>query len=102
MRGGFKVLPETIERALLLHPAVSAAGVVAVSDRRLLQVPGAAIQLKPGTPEPDVEELEAHLRQHVPSTHIPAHWRFVATLPKNASFKVDRPGLKRLFETAPA
>ena len=52
MRGGFKVLPETIERALLLHPAISAAGVVAVKDRRLGEVPGAAITIKPGHDAP--------------------------------------------------
>jgi acyl-coenzyme A synthetase/AMP-(fatty) acid ligase len=101
MRGGFKVLPETIERALLLHPAISAAGVVGVPDPRLLQVPGAVIQLKPGVARPDIAELEQHLREHVLSTHIPVHWRFVEQLPKNASFKIDRPRLKLLFETEP-
>jgi acyl-CoA synthetase (AMP-forming)/AMP-acid ligase II len=98
MRGGFKLLPETIEHALLLHPAISAAGVVGVADSRVSEVPAAAIQLKSGAPMPEVDDLEAHLRLHLPSTHIPAHWRFVDTLPKNASFKIDRPGLKRLFE----
>lgn len=98
MRGGFKVLPETIERALLLHPAVSEAGVVGVPDKRLGQVPGAAIVAKAGGERPDVAELEAHLRRHVLATHIPVHWRFVETLPKNASFKIDRPGLRALFD----
>jgi long-chain acyl-CoA synthetase len=98
MRGGFKVLPETIERALLLHPAVSAAAVVGVADRRLSQVPGAAIQIRSATLAPDRAELEAHLRNHLPSTHIPVHWRFVEALPKNASFKIDRPELRRRFE----
>ena len=98
MRGGFKVLPETIERALLLHPAISAVGVVGVADPRVSQVPGAAIELKPGVAAPEIGDLEALLRQHLPSTHIPVHWRFVETLPKNPSFKIDRPGLKRLFE----
>jgi len=101
MRGGFKVLPETIERALLLHPAISAAGVVAVADPRLSQVPGAALVLKPGQARPEIGELEAHLRQRLPATHIPVHWRLVEALPKNPSFKVDRPGLKRLFEADP-
>ena len=98
MRGGFKVLPETIERALLLHPAISAVGVVGVPDPRVSQVPGAAVELKPGAVRPEIADLEAHLRLHVPSTHVPVHWRFVETLPKNPSFKIDRPGLKRLFE----
>ena len=60
MRGGFKVLPETIERALLLHAAISAVSVVGVADRRLGQTPAAALQLKPGSAPPSIGELEAH------------------------------------------
>ncbi len=97
MRGGFKVLPETIERALLLHPAISAAGVVGVKDRRLGEVPGAVIQLSPGALAPSPEAIEAHLRDHVMATHIPVHWRFVDELPKTLSFKVHRPALIDLF-----
>jgi acyl-coenzyme A synthetase/AMP-(fatty) acid ligase len=97
MRGGFKVLPETIERALLLHPAISACGVVGVKDRRLGEVPGAVIQLSPGAVAPSPEAIEAHLRDHVMATHIPVHWRFVDELPKTLSFKVHRPALIDLF-----
>jgi long-chain acyl-CoA synthetase len=97
MRGGFKLLPETIERALLLHPAISAAGVVGVADVRLGEVPGAAIEIKAGVDQPSIAELEAHLRQHVLATHIPVHWRFVEALPKTPSFKIDRPAMKQLF-----
>ena len=97
MRGGFKVLPETIERALLLHPAISACGVVAVKDRRLGEVPGAVIQPAPGAPALSSAEIEAHLREHVMATHIPVHWRFVDELPKTLSFKVHRPALLDLF-----
>lgn len=97
MRGGFKVLPETIERALLLHPDISAAGVVGVKDRRLGEVPGAAIQLRPGHDRPSPEAIETHLREHVMATHVPVHWRFVEELPKTLSFKVHRPALADLF-----
>lgn len=100
MRGGFKVLPETIERALLLHPAVAEAAVVAVPDERVSQVPGAAVRLAPQTPRPSIEDLTAHLRQHVMATHIPVHWRIVDQLPRNPSMKIDRPAVKALFETA--
>ncbi len=99
MRGGFKLLPETIERALMLHDAVSAAGVTGVPDHRLGQVPAAAIQLKPDVAPPTIAELEAHLRQHVAATHIPVKWRFVESLPRNRSVKVDRPALRTLFES---
>lgn len=99
MRGGFKVLPETIERALLLHPAVAEVAVVAVPDERVGEVPGAAVRLAGDAPRPDLAELETHLRQQVMATHIPVHWCIVADLPRNASMKIDRPGVKALFET---
>jgi long-chain acyl-CoA synthetase len=97
VRGGFKLLPETIERALCLHPAVAEAAVVGVADRRLGQVPAAAIQIKAGEVEPDIGALEAHLRQHVYATHIPTMWKFVAAIPKNTSLKTDAAAVRGLF-----
>jgi long-chain acyl-CoA synthetase len=98
MRGGFKILPETIERALLLHDAISAVAVLGLPDQRLGQVPAAAIQLKPGVARPEVAELETHLRRHVYATHIPAAWRIVEELPRTPSLKIDRPAVRRLFD----
>lgn len=97
IRGGFKILPETIEKALLLHPAVSAAGVVGVADPRLGQVPAAAVQAAPGHAAIDFGELEQHLRERLPSTHIPVHWLQVGALPRTLSYKVDQRALRRLF-----
>lgn len=98
VRGGFKLLPESIERALLLHPAVAAASVVGIADQRVGQVPGAVIQPSPTAETPTIADLDAHLRLHLPSTHIPAAWRFVAELPKTPSMKIDRPAVQRLFD----
>jgi acyl-coenzyme A synthetase/AMP-(fatty) acid ligase len=97
MRGGFKLLPETIERALMLHPAVAEAGVVAVTDARLGEVPGAAIALRTHVPAPSEAELAAHLRAHVLATHIPVHWRIGVDLPRTPSLKPDRMALKAMF-----
>lgn len=104
VRGGFKLLPETIERALCLHPAVVTASVVGLPDQRLGQVPAAAVVLKRDQPPPSVADLEAHLRDHVYATHIPTTWRFVDDLPRNNSFKIDLAGVKSLFahDVAPA
>ncbi len=98
MRGGFKLLPETIERALLLHGAISAAAVLGLKDPRLGEVPAAAVQLKPGVDRPQLAELETHLRRHVYATHIPVAWRIVEELPRTPSLKIDRPAVRRLFE----
>jgi len=99
MRGGFKLLPETIEEALVLHESVAAAMATGVADRRLGQVPVVGVQLKRGARTPTVEELEAHLRQHIEATHIPVQWRFMTALPYNAMMKADRLALRKTFET---
>ncbi len=98
IRGGFKLLPESIERALCLHPSVAGAIVVGISDRRLGQVPAAAVQIKPGYEQPGIEALEQHLRNHVYATHIPTVWRFVDELPLTTSAKPDLTQARRLFE----
>ena len=97
MRGGFKVLPEVIEKALVLHPAVAAAGVVGIPDHRLGQVPAAAVQLKPGVESPSFAEFEQHLRDLLAATHIPVKWKIVSELPRTASYKVHQPSLRELF-----
>jgi len=98
VRGGFKILPETIERVLLLHPAVAAVAVVGLSDTRLGQVPAAVVQFKRDAAEPAIAELERHLRAHVYATHIPVAWCVVEELPRTASFKVDRRAARDLFD----
>jgi len=99
MRGGFKLLPEVIENALVLHPAVAAASVVGISDARLGQVPVAAVQLRGGVIPPSTAELADHLRGHVYATHIPVAFQFVKELPRTASMKVDMRKVRALFET---
>jgi acyl-coenzyme A synthetase/AMP-(fatty) acid ligase len=98
MRGGFKLLPETIERALVLHPSVSAALIVGLPDERLGQVPAAIVQIARGAPLPAAADLERHLRDHVYATHVPVAWRFVEDLPRTPSLKVDRGAARRLFD----
>src|SRR6185312_14827292 len=96
IRGGFKLLPETIERALLLHPAVRTAVVVGRADARLGQVPVAAVEVKPDAPPPSVDELEQHVRQHVYATHVPVAFRILEAMPLTASFKLDRLAVREL------
>jgi acyl-coenzyme A synthetase/AMP-(fatty) acid ligase len=98
MRGGFKLLPETIERALLLHPSVAAALVVGLRDMRLGQVPAALVQIRRGASRPTTPDLERHLRDQVYATHIPVAWRFVDDLPRTPSLKIDRVAARGMFE----
>lgn len=99
MRGGFKILPETLEQVLRQHPAVAFAGVVGIEDRVLHQVPGAVIQFTPQTVRPDFAELEGHVRARLPSPYVPARWQVVETMPLNSAYKIDRAALRNLFLT---
>lgn len=93
-RGGFKILPEAIEGPLAQHPSVADAGVLAVADERVGQVPAALVVVAKGAQQPSTSELEAFLREHVPATHIPVHWHFVDAIPRTSSEKIARAGLR--------
>lgn len=97
MRGGFKLLPETIEEALLRHPRIAEAAVVGVPDPRLGEVPGALLVVRDEQEPPTPTELDSHLRLLLPATHIPALWRFRATLPRTVSHKTDRAAVGRIL-----
>lgn len=97
-RGGFKILPGVIERALVSHPQVAAASVIGLCHRRLGEVPVAAIQPKDIARPPDLGELERHVRDHVFATHVPVQYRIVKQLPRNHALKVDLARVRALFE----
>lgn len=89
VRGGFKVAPETVVRALRAHPAVADAAVAPVPDPRLGQIPVAAVELRRGTTA-DGEELRAHCRAALTPYEVPARVFVVDELPRGAALKVDR------------
>lgn len=105
-RGGFKILPEVVVSALMTHPAVAAAAVVGLPDRRLGQVPAAAIELRPGASRPTDQEFEAHARRTLFTTHVPTRFLVVDAIPRTPSLKVSIPDVLALFQadaaTAPS
>lgn len=101
VRGGFKLLPEAIEEALVKHDAIGAAMVVGAPDRRLGQVPAVGMVLKRGARRPEIAALQTHLRDLVEATHIPVYWRFFDALPYNGMMKPDRKVLRQCFDADP-
>jgi long-chain acyl-CoA synthetase len=96
-RGGFKILPETVRRVLISHPAVRDACVVGVPDKRLGQVPFAAIEATPGMPVPSVDELKDLVRQSLPVYNVPVDFAVVDELPRNPALKVSLPAVAALY-----
>jgi long-chain acyl-CoA synthetase len=97
-RGGFKILPETVRRVLISHPAVRDACVVGVPDERLGQVPFAAIEAAPGVPVPSEDELKDLVRQSLPVYNVPVDFAVVDELPRNPALKVSLPAVAALYD----
>jgi long-chain acyl-CoA synthetase len=92
---GRKLAPESIERALLKHPAVSnclAFGIPSTQANRnediVILVTGSIEQ-----PEP----LVKFLRQSLPAWQVPRHWKIVNSLKPNSRGKVSRKWWQKQF-----
>jgi long-chain acyl-CoA synthetase len=97
VRGGFKVAPETVVRALRTHPAVADAAVAPVPDQRLGQIPLAAVELRPGATT-DGEALREHCRTTLTPYEVPVRVFVVDELPRGAALKVDRRRLLTMLD----
>lgn len=88
-RGGEKFSAREIEEYLTRHTGVTSVAVVAAPDPRFGEVPAAWVVGHAG--DVDREVLSAHLRDAgLARQKTPVHWRFVDTLPRTASGKVNR------------
>jgi acyl-CoA synthetase (AMP-forming)/AMP-acid ligase II len=88
--GGEWISTLELEAAILTHPAVREAAVIAVPDDRWGERPMACVVLVPGqSATPD--ELREHLSsQGVVKWWLPDHWAFVAEVPRTSVGKYDK------------
>jgi long-chain acyl-CoA synthetase len=99
VRGGFKILPETIRTALREHSSVLDAACVGLDDKRLGQVPVAAAELASGHSAPSEPEMLAFLSDRLPKHAIPTRILVVDSLPRTSTLKVELRAVQRLFES---
>ncbi|NEP80589.1 MAG: long-chain fatty acid--CoA ligase [Okeania sp. SIO3B3] len=90
---GFKVYPSEVERVILKHPAVLEAAVYGVSDRLKGEVVCANIVLK-SSQFVSAEDMKSFCSQRIANYKVPHTFRFVDSIPKNATGKV----LKRVLQ----
>jgi long-chain acyl-CoA synthetase len=97
IRGGFKIIPDDVVRAIESHPAVREACVIALPDARLGQVPVAAFLTRSGQ---DVapSDLKAFLKERLTPYQVPVRFLKLDEMPRTPSMKPSQPDLRRMFE----
>jgi len=96
VRGGFKIMPETIVAALRRFPGVVDAGIAALPHRRLGHIPVAVLQWPQGLAHPGKLALVAFAKQHLVAHHVPVDFLLVDELPRTATMKIDQRALNEL------
>jgi fatty-acyl-CoA synthase len=91
--GGEWISSVALEQALLGHPSVTEAAVIAVRHERWQERPLALVVCAPGT-KPTPAELLDSLRDRVPRWWLPDRVVVVAELPRTSVGKVDKRALR--------
>ena len=89
IKGGENIAPREIDEALLRHPAVLEAAAVGIPDPEYGQEILACVVLKADM-KCSEDELRAHCLRELGRYKTPKAFRFVATLPKGPSGKIQR------------
>jgi acyl-coenzyme A synthetase/AMP-(fatty) acid ligase len=92
---GYRIGPFEVESALISHPAVAEAAVVAAPDPERGSVVRAVVVLRDGDPGPRLaDELQEHVRRETAPYKYPRIVEFADALPKTSSGKIKRAELR--------
>ncbi|MFJ9807333.1 long-chain fatty acid--CoA ligase [Streptomyces sp. NPDC101158] len=96
--GGEWISSVELENALMGHPAVAEAAVVAVPDEKWGERPLATVVLKEGATT-DYEELRAFLAAEggIARWQLPERWAIVPTVPKTSVGKFDKKVIRKQY-----
>ena len=94
--GGEKIYPQEIEEVVFEHPAVQEVAVCGVSHQDWGEVPMAFVVLRPQHTASE-DELKEYCTKKLPRFKCPKEVAFLSELPKTASGKITRAGLKKQY-----
>ena len=94
--GGEWISSVDLENAVMAHPDVFEAAVIAVPDPKWSERPLVAVVPVPGT-TPTPAELVAFLGERVPRWWLPDQWTFIAEVPKTSVGKFDKKVMRAAF-----
>lgn len=99
--GGFNIYPKEIEDVISAHPAVSAAVIIGVPDRKWGEAVKAFVVVRDGF-ELTEEALIAFVKDRKGSLHTPKTVKFIDSLPLTAVGKPDKAALLRIHSSIAA
>ncbi len=97
---GYRIGPFEVESALVAHPAVAEAAVVAAPDEERGSVVRAVVVLRDGLTGSDAlaDELRAHVKAETAPYKYPRIVEFADELPKTSSGKIRRAALRAAYD----
>jgi fatty-acyl-CoA synthase len=99
--GGEWISSVELENALMAHPAIAEAAVIAIPDAKWDERPLAAVVLREGQ-SASAEELRAFLEPNFAKWWLPDRYEFVAEIPKTSVGKFRKTELREMFASEPA
>ena len=101
---GYNVAGPEVEAALLQHPAVAECGVVGKADDERGMIILAYVVLKPGQhgDAAQTKALQDHVKHTLAPYKYPREVRFVSTLPRTETGKLQRFALRKMAQENPA
>jgi len=97
--GGENIYPKEVENALAAHPAVREVAVFGIPDPLYGEQVCAAISLWPGQ-SVTAQQIEEHCRGQLAGYKRPRRVEFLDALPRNASDKVQKTILRKMFSAS--
>ena len=96
--GGEWISSVDLENALMGHPAVAEAAVIAIPDEKWSERPLACMVLKPGHAAPEVSEFNALLlERHFAKWQLPERYEFIDAVPRTSTGKFWKMKLRERF-----
>jgi fatty-acyl-CoA synthase len=94
--GGEWISSVELENAVMAHPDVFEAAVIAIPDPKWSERPLVAVVPKPGR-NPSPADFVAFLAERVPRWWLPEQWTFIAEVPKTSVGKFDKKVMRAAY-----
>lgn len=94
--GGEWISSVELENALMAHPEVAEAAVVAVPDEKWGERPLATVVLKEGSTA-DFATLRDFLAEHIARWQLPERWSIIPAVPKTSVGKFDKKVIRKQY-----